>query len=667
MATTVTDQIRGITISESIKAPVKAIATGNITLSGEQTVSGTAVVDGDRVLCIAQTSGVDNGIYDVSTGTWQRSPDFDGNDDVLQGTLIQKGTGSGIFYRITTANPIVIGTTSLAFEAVSSTLTQADVALLLNIRTANEIAASVTPVTYVIPSHDQIGSVVVDREGENTTQGTTNMYTGIRNALAVARTGTNVSGIGDHSALEFLAGTYAISTNNPFNDGTTLERGMVIKGQGMASSVLKLITGGSDKYFYYNGSASTQNYIFMTYEDLMFTADSTTYGKGFYFQQDQGYRFNRCWFYNLARVLEGNGNDTGSEHKFSNCKITDIYDRVISFDNNQMLNISLTDCDVETIYGHIFYVDDGAGGALTVRGGSYIMDAVSSDKYLLYINGAGQGGNTNRFTFNDIQTEFHTVYCKLVYKGNSDTNLRVTFNDCNLSNTTGGTRVLVDITGGRVTFNRCSLPAADTYTIQTGLAGITSQRHGDPGTLIFNECIIPSNFSALITTGNYGYARARGCYNNEYTSSTGTCEKEAYDFDLNWNNGGRASNFPGVKSISVKNTLGDWPYTGDGDANDWRVLLPVGALIKSIKVYRPANGSGGAGNVQLAVGTGDKGTTYGSSTLAAGTSAHVISLEYDIDAMINCGSVTNTRQVRLWGSTKNTSVVTGGYFVVEYY
>ncbi len=667
MATTITDQIRGITLSESLKAPVKAVASSNITLAGEQTVGGIACVDGNRVLCIAQTSSADNGIYTVSTGTWQRSPDFDGNHDVVQGTLIQKGTGSGIFYRVTTANPIVIGTSAIAFEAITSTLTQADLALLLFDRTSSETTAGVTPVDFTVANEDSIGFVLVNREGENTTPGTTNNYTAIRNALAVARTGASVSGIGDHAGLAFRRGTYAIATNNPFNDGTALERGMVIKGQGLASTVLKLITGGSDKYFYYNGSASTQNYIFNTFEDLMFTSDSTTYGKGFYFQQEQGYRFNRVWFYNLARCIEGNGNEVGSEHKFSNCKFTDIYDRVISFDNNQMLNIALTDCDVESIYGHIFYVDDGAGGALTVRGGSYIMDAVSSDKYLLYINGAGQGGNTNRFTFNDIQTEFHTVYCKLVYKGDSTTTLRATFNDCNLSNTTGGTRVLVDITGGRVTFNRCALPAADTYTIRTGLAGAASERHGDPGTLIFNECAIPSGFSQLITTGNYGFASARNCYIPDYASGTGTRYKEATDFDLGWRNGGRGSNFPGLKCVSFKNTLGDWPYTADSDANDWTVTLPKDALIKRIVVFRPANGSGGAGNVQLEVGNGDKSTSYGTSTLAAGTAAHLIVVERNFDALIDCGSTNPNNQVRIWGATKNTSIVTGGYAFVEYY
>ena len=69
----------GVSTSVAIKPAVNAVATSNITLSGEQTVGGRACVEGDRVLCIAQTDAVDNGIYVVSTGQWQRALDFDGS------------------------------------------------------------------------------------------------------------------------------------------------------------------------------------------------------------------------------------------------------------------------------------------------------------------------------------------------------------------------------------------------------------------------------------------------------------------------------------------------------------------------------------------------------------------------------------------------------------
>jgi hypothetical protein len=99
MPSTSTDRIRGLSTSVAIKAPVKAVATENITLSGAQTINGVAVTDGDRVLVTAQTDATTNGIYDVvSTGAWRRSADFDGSRDIVPGTLVvgppNGGTGN---------------------------------------------------------------------------------------------------------------------------------------------------------------------------------------------------------------------------------------------------------------------------------------------------------------------------------------------------------------------------------------------------------------------------------------------------------------------------------------------------------------------------------------------------------------------------------------------
>ena len=52
----------------------RVVATANITLSGLQTIDGTALTAGDIVLATAQTSSsVDNGLYVVSSGGWVRA------------------------------------------------------------------------------------------------------------------------------------------------------------------------------------------------------------------------------------------------------------------------------------------------------------------------------------------------------------------------------------------------------------------------------------------------------------------------------------------------------------------------------------------------------------------------------------------------------------------
>lgn len=133
---TVTDRRYGLISNAAIKVPCRVATTAPITLSGEQTIDVIAVVEGDRVLVKDQASGVDNGIYIVSTGAWSRSTDFDGTYDVVQGTLVNvvSGTaGGGYIYNLTTANPITIGTTSLVFAiAVSSASVSAFIATLLD-------------------------------------------------------------------------------------------------------------------------------------------------------------------------------------------------------------------------------------------------------------------------------------------------------------------------------------------------------------------------------------------------------------------------------------------------------------------------------------------------------------------------------------------------------
>jgi hypothetical protein len=111
------DRTDGLSSSVAVKGPVRAATTANITLSGEQTIDGVSIVDGDRVLVKNQTTAADNGIYVASTGVWNRAKDFSSNRDVKQGTavLVTGGATNGPLWWVTTADPITIGTTSLTF------------------------------------------------------------------------------------------------------------------------------------------------------------------------------------------------------------------------------------------------------------------------------------------------------------------------------------------------------------------------------------------------------------------------------------------------------------------------------------------------------------------------------------------------------------------------
>jgi len=120
------DRIDGLVGSIAVKAPCKVATTAAITLSGAQTIDGVALTADatprQRVLVKDQTDSIENGIYDVNSGDWTRSPDFDGARDAVNGTkvLVNEGTGA-ISYHLSATDPVAIGTDSLTFDAYPNT------------------------------------------------------------------------------------------------------------------------------------------------------------------------------------------------------------------------------------------------------------------------------------------------------------------------------------------------------------------------------------------------------------------------------------------------------------------------------------------------------------------------------------------------------------------
>lgn len=146
MPSTATNRLQGVTTSVAVKPPCITVATTDITLAGLQTISGVVLAEGDRVLVKGQSSAVDNGIYDASTGSWTRALDFDGDLDAVSGTrvLVVSSSSNGVEYELTTSDPIVIGTTSLTFVLRYGANATYD-------RTEAEINAGVTPTDYAYP------------------------------------------------------------------------------------------------------------------------------------------------------------------------------------------------------------------------------------------------------------------------------------------------------------------------------------------------------------------------------------------------------------------------------------------------------------------------------------------------------------------------------------
>ena len=105
-----------------VKQSVRAATTGNITLSGTQTVDGVSLIATDRVLVKSQSTTSQNGIWVVAAGAWSRAIDADSDAEVTSGlfTFVEEGTDNGNSgFVLTTDNPITVGTTGLTFAQFS--------------------------------------------------------------------------------------------------------------------------------------------------------------------------------------------------------------------------------------------------------------------------------------------------------------------------------------------------------------------------------------------------------------------------------------------------------------------------------------------------------------------------------------------------------------------
>ena len=105
-----------------VKESVKAATTGNITLSGTQTVDGVSLSVGDRVLVKNQSTGSENGLYVVASGSWSRAADADADSEVTAGlfTFVSEGTVNGdAGFSLTTNDDITVGSTALTFTQFS--------------------------------------------------------------------------------------------------------------------------------------------------------------------------------------------------------------------------------------------------------------------------------------------------------------------------------------------------------------------------------------------------------------------------------------------------------------------------------------------------------------------------------------------------------------------
>jgi len=125
-------RIRAEQISDiDYKQAVRVITLSDVTLSGgaPATVDGVNLSTGNRVLVAGQSTGSQNGLYEVETvgagnnGTWIRSSDGNATGEIEAGMIVMVTEGDiykDTQWKLTTNDPIVIGSTALVFEQNSA-------------------------------------------------------------------------------------------------------------------------------------------------------------------------------------------------------------------------------------------------------------------------------------------------------------------------------------------------------------------------------------------------------------------------------------------------------------------------------------------------------------------------------------------------------------------
>ena len=120
-----------VRVAARIIGNIRVAATGNITLSGLQTIDGYAVVAGDRVLAPLQTNQTQNGVYIAAAGAWTRATDLDNSPigEIYNGVLtaaVLSGTANiGKNYVITSVGTGVdgahiLGTDNIVFSVFTT-------------------------------------------------------------------------------------------------------------------------------------------------------------------------------------------------------------------------------------------------------------------------------------------------------------------------------------------------------------------------------------------------------------------------------------------------------------------------------------------------------------------------------------------------------------------
>jgi hypothetical protein len=300
-------RIRAQQISDiDYKQAVRVITLTDITLSGGAPVEvdGVSLIVGNLILVAGQSTGSQNGLYQVQTlgtgsnGTWVRTADGNQDGEIEAGMIVM--VTEGVVYKDTqwkliTNDPIIIDTTPLVFEQNSAfafgniyangtavlantvgdavTFTAGDNIAIVGNAAAKSITFAVTGISLNSISNGT-SNVTVVSSGGNVTVGVAGNEVAEFNTNGLAVTGditgngAGLTGINVFSNITIDGGNSIIASS--ISDTLTLVAGtgIVLVGNSVSDTITIATAGSGDSIFSTGGQMGLVTETVVASEDL---------------------------------------------------------------------------------------------------------------------------------------------------------------------------------------------------------------------------------------------------------------------------------------------------------------------------------------------------------------------------------------------------------------
>ena len=206
-----------------VKDSVKVATTGNITLSGTQTIDGVAVSADERVLVKDQSTASQNGLYLCKASTWERTTDLaTGANAAGMFTFVEQGTANADngFTCTSNSGSAVVGTNNLVFAQFSGAgsvtagdgLDKSGNTMSVDLKANGGLVIESTEVAVDLAASSITGTLAIGDGGTGATSASA-----ARTALGLA-IGTNVQAF--DAQLTDIAGLTPTDSNFIVGDGS---------------------------------------------------------------------------------------------------------------------------------------------------------------------------------------------------------------------------------------------------------------------------------------------------------------------------------------------------------------------------------------------------------------------------------------------------------------